>query len=415
MKGEWVRALDGKPAFLGVDGRLLRNDAQGRIFAVNPALLPRSKRGHSKLWMFLVPFGAMAVGCIGISLIPGIFSMSLINIGNPAEAVSGMSNINSFGGYVLNGPPFSEIGGSCKVPKILQSSPAGLAATWIGAQNGNSDFIQLGVVEERISILASFNLYYVFWSDRDLGYHPQRIGIVSAGDQMAFKMTESAAGWNLSYTDETTGSSHSLNTSYGSGVGFNYAEWTQEDPSKNAQVASNLSYAATSPISFTSLTINGSPPPITPLDAQTLADHWTDTYLVPTPFANDGFEINSADAYQKQYLQDVASYNVSLASVIASVDNNGNVTSLNGGAIPAFVTATQNFNQGLSSHSWPQNASRDINNLVAHNSQLISDMQSWESAGYSPTSQAVGNVMGDINVDGHFSVPVRADLALPPR
>lgn len=129
------------------------NDAQGRANPTHDEEALRfqheSKR-HWLPWMLVLVLTAIAVLAATLGLesdnADGAKPLSLL----------ASAPVTGFGGYTLQSDVDS-IEAQWQVPKVLDTSKSGWAATWIGAQapTGVDSFIQLGIIEESYSYAGS--------------------------------------------------------------------------------------------------------------------------------------------------------------------------------------------------------------------------------------------------------------------
>ncbi len=211
-----------------------------------------------------------------------------------------------FGGYFARSQ-VSEVGAQWRVPAIAKNSATGAASTWIGAQVGLKHFIQLGTTENK---LFGEPLYNVFWSDVTVGFHPQNLVDVAAGDLMTFKMVQVTNGWRLSYDDVTTHSSNSVVIHYAKNVTFENPQWFQEDPVA-PDFHDHEPYPSIGVTTFSDLTVNNRAPKLAADERQVLSTS-SDVFLIPTLVRNDSFTYSHPSGYARQYLVDVLDANATM-------------------------------------------------------------------------------------------------------
>lgn len=114
--------------------------------------------------------------------------------------------VTGFGGYQTFGL-VSEVSADWSVPKITGGPPLSDAATWIGVQDPEGAFFQIGITEEDWFGVPQCN---GFWSDPDVGFHAQIILSVSPGDQISARLTQGPDGWSGTVDDETSGKTASV-------------------------------------------------------------------------------------------------------------------------------------------------------------------------------------------------------------
>jgi hypothetical protein len=198
-----------------------------------------------------------------------------------------------FAGYLWSGR-VSSIDASWRVPRILSGSPAGGAATWIGAQrtDGPGPFIQIGTNENRATVaLETSNYYYAFWSDPKVHFAPQSLGRVDPGDYVSASMVLAAGAWHLHLTDHTRHFSYAYSTSQEASSQFGVAEWLEEDPT-SSDTNKVIPYPRLTTVSFQQLVVNGAPPQAGDLYPQWLS--LPGMNLAPSAVLGDQFDVSPA-------------------------------------------------------------------------------------------------------------------------
>lgn len=325
------------------------------------------------------------------------------------------ASVAGFAGYGLYGP-VDQIAADMRAP-LIRSIPLGAsfgtASTWVGAQNEEGEFAQVGITETENREAGRFDQTYDgFWSDTARNFHPIRIASVNSGNEVSVEMQLTDTGWVLRFEDVSTGSSRTIFTGYGAGEQYNFAEWFQEDPVLTADPLRNLPYPEMSTVMFSRLVLDGRPPVLGGDDAQAM-DVADGPLLVPTSFRSDGFAVTPATGYARQYLSDVSGYNLALQSFGIAVSDQ---RSGSGGAHVVaesllLVRALDNFENELAGQTWPASVEGGIQALLSKNYLLSIDLRDIESDG--PTSIIEARVFVDEAVSERLSVRVRAELGLP--
>jgi hypothetical protein len=334
----------------------------------------------------------------------------------PAPGPLLQASVAGFAGYGLYGP-VDQVAAHMQVPQI-ESIPAGAsygtASTWVGAQNAEGAFAQVGITETEDRETGRFvQTYDGFWSDTARHFHPIRIASVIAGDEISVEMQLANSGWVLRFDDVSTGASRTITTGYGAGQRYNFAEWFQEDPVLSADPLRNLPYPSMSPVTFSSLEFDGQPAVLDRDDAQAM-DVSDGPLLVPTGFRSDSFMVVPATGYARQYLYDVSSYNLALQSYAIAL-NDQPPDSSGGSRVVAqsllLVRALDNFENELAVQTWPTDIQGNIQALLSKNYLLSIDLRDIESEG--PTSRVEARVFVDEAISQRASELVRSELGLP--
>jgi hypothetical protein len=334
----------------------------------------------------------------------------------PAPGPLLQASVAGFAGYGLYGP-VDQIADDMQVPQI-ESIPAGAsygtASTWIGAQNAEGAFAQVGITEtEDRQTGRSVQTYDGFWSDTARHFHPIRIASVTTGDEVSVEMQLAGSGWVLRFEDVSTGASRTITTGYGAGQRYNFAEWFQEDPVLSADPLRNLPYPSMSPVTFSSLEFDGGPPVLDRDDAQAM-DVSDGPLLVPTVFRSDGFTVVPATGYARQYLYDVSGYNLALQGYAIAVNDQRPDSSDDSRVVAeslVLVRALDNFENEIAAQTWPSDIQGNIQALLSKNYLLSIDLREIESDG--PTNKVEARVFVDEEIGQRTSELVRAELGLP--
>jgi len=323
-----------------------------------------------------------------------------------------------FGGYRWFGST-SEISAAWRVPRIAYSSNVGHASTWIGVQpmGGGAPFIQLGTLEDDPALIGTDppSTYHVFWSDVAVGFHPQILGIVHAGDAVSARMSAVSNGWRLTFIDGTSHLTLRKKVTYGNGVVPTQAEWFQEDPSDTDEnPPSELPYPDMSDVGFSSVKVNGGVPSLGLNNGQVLLSS-TGHILVPGTFRGDEFALSAPTGLPKQYLviadrEDQSSTNfdqsISDWSRLSSQDRRSSVET-------EVVALTQNVDH-IHQLPIPQEDRATFAAFENHLELVRQDLRAWGQSGLSLSSERYHKYLGDAQTTSEYSDPVREDLGLPP-
>ncbi len=229
------------------------------------------------------------VGVYLVAAVTACAAFALSGCGD-AEKLQDGGSIGAFASYQWSGNAVSSVHATWRVPEILQRSPCGLAATWIGASGEGKAFIQLGTQEGCLRP-ASGSLpleaeYVAFWSDTSKQYHPHSLFRVGAGDLIEATLDISHRRWRLTLEDGTTGNKASFTTADETHRLPYIAEWVQEDPQLSDSYAA---YPSLSQVKLSDVLVNGKPPGEEHLTPGTLSAG-NESYS-PTPLREDSFEV----------------------------------------------------------------------------------------------------------------------------
>jgi hypothetical protein len=168
-----------------------------------------------------------------------------------------------FAGYSVNANVGS-ISADWNVPRILPGSKIGSASTWIGVQENNGPFIQVGITEDRefgVGKVNAFsfrvNIYRAFWSDSVLHFHPRGLFPVRAGDRIVAILRHADKRWFVAIADVNSDRQAVFSTRQEGASRFNQGEWLQEDPTIGRNHL--LHYPHMGSVRFTSAKVNGRP------------------------------------------------------------------------------------------------------------------------------------------------------------
>lgn len=177
-----------------------------------------------------------------------VAALLLAGCGSSAQLRSGFP-FGPFAGYRWVGP-VSSTQASWRVPAIAPGSPAGSAATWIGAEAAGASpapFIQVGTNE-----LGSgrAEAYYAFWSDVSHHFHPALLFDVRPGDRVTASLRHAGGVWHVAIRDERSGRSAQFTTRQEAAATFSLAQWYQEDTTDGA-TGRPFPYPQMAPTAFT--------------------------------------------------------------------------------------------------------------------------------------------------------------------
>jgi hypothetical protein len=313
----------------------------------------------------------------------------------------------NFAGYFLD-QPFTSLSASWSIPTVLDASYNSGASTWIGAEDNQGHFIQVGVLE---NTLLGETYDQAFWTDSSLNYHPEEIFNAAAGDRIVASMTQTAAGWKYAIRDLTIGEKAVGQTDYAPSSTFTEAQWLQEDPIYPDRTPPEFPYPKTTNVVFSHLSINGGAPELVYSDAGVMSTP-NSIVLLPTKVRNDGFVVQPAGPLQSRYVQDVRSFEVAVEQLNFLVSENAR-TSLQTSAGTSLLNAIGGFDAALAPSNWPPRLRGAVQRLRDHNELDAAALLAWLRA--SPNAKAavfarlVANLMGD----QHSSRALAVALGLP--
>ncbi len=369
--------------------------------------------GRNLSWLSVLGVAVLAVAAAAASVAADSEARSASSAGPPVQ-----TSLAGFAGYDEILSPLTEIATSFTVPSILAAPPKGsfaTASTWIGAQSPAGSFVQVGVTEFVSWGPTGSNPdqeFNAFWSSTSLDFHPNSVGKVSPGDEITVRMSLGASGWLLNFSDSTSGYSHTIDTHYGAGQSFNAAEWIQEDPISSANLFKNLPYPSLSEVRFSGLQIDDTSPELGLEDGRAM-DVSGGPWLVPTSFESDGFGVVPAIGYGKQYLDDVAAYDLALQqfgiAVFAGKLGTDNSTVTN--ATAALIRSLADFEHSLATQIWPNRAKADLSALLSQSYQMSRDLATLERK---PTAGLETRIYTEQVLAEESAEGLRTDLGLPP-
>jgi hypothetical protein len=320
--------------------------------------------------------------------------------------------LTGFGGYNLQ-TTVRQIGARWLVPTISATSTAGVAATWVGAQNlVDSHFIQLGILE--ICSKTGAISYQAFWSDTAENFVPQTLGTVRSNDEVTASMARNKQGWELDFRDKTSGFSVIKQVVYAAGATFSQAEWLQEDPSPSDIAARDVPYPEMSNVKFERLRVNGAAPSLKLSDGATLITS-NGVLRVPTRVRDDSFTFVQPVGPAAQYLSDAKVLDAEVSSFdadrarwksISKRSKRDDVHELEG--LYLFF-ATEMTAQG-----WPESTRKDVLELTKELRQYVSDFSGWAASGFKDTGKEFEAIKKVALRENRTVDELRAGLGLPP-
>lgn len=372
-------------------------------------------KGRFVSWMSLGLLVAMTAG-------GALFSV-YVKPGSPSNGGSGTGSFvhspAGFAGYNYVGV-ITDVSVNFIVPSIT-SIPAhasyGAGSTWIGAQNPNGSFVQVGITEYEAHPQFTDELgrpyYSAFWSDTAKSFHPLEFATVQPGDVISVSMRLEQKGWLLSFKDDSSSLKRSIESGYGQGQDYNFAEWIQEDPVSAKNPLDNLPYTSTTPVDFSRVEVDGKSPQLGSEDRQAM-DPKGGPFLEPTRFVGDRFSVIPVVGSARQYLSDVSAYDYALTVYSAAVaEQRGKAgETLVVSEANALMKATENLERELTSQTWPSGVHHAIEGLASSDEQLGQDVGLVESQRGSVQSEL--QVYRDEGVGQQYSDVIRALLDLPP-
>jgi hypothetical protein len=318
-----------------------------------------------------------------------------------------------FGGYVWLGD-VSEVGANWSVPIVDATSKQSDASTWIGVQPeaGGAPFIQVGTLEE--AERPGHDHYNAFWSDSQVGFHPQLLGPVFPGDVVSAQMVQVDSGWQLTLRDLGAHRTYDITVPYGADQKLTQAEWTQEDPSPSLVTPVDLPYPKMSNVSFDDVQVNNTTPSLNLRYGQILMASGG-TILVPGPFQNDEFSLLSPTGVEKQYLEDVELLTPSSARLDVAMNFWGQDSKskrLDFAQAAAHGVSAQL--DALSSLKVPPSTRQNLSSLENQLRAILADYSQWIRSGLNLYGTAYDNLQTDRQNLAWYGDRVRADLNLPP-
>jgi hypothetical protein len=203
------------------------------------------------------------------------------------------TSVGSIASYFWQGD-VSSVHASWRVPEIMEGSPCGVAATWIGALAEGDGFIQIGTNEECVAPsrdgLPLEASYYTFWSDTSNQFHPRALYQVRAGDLLEATLYFRRRRWRLIIVDDTTGAHASFTTGEETKRQPDRADWAQED----VELPKSYSpYPHLSEVRLSRVLVNGKSPNGQQLGVNVMSVG--SGFLAPTRLRDDSFSIRPTD------------------------------------------------------------------------------------------------------------------------
>ena len=327
--------------------------------------------------------------------------------------------VTGFGGYTLQSDVDS-IEAQWQVPKVLDTSKSGWAATWIGAQapTGVDSFIQLGIIEESYSYAGSaielqrppgVSRYLVFWSDTKHLFQPVILGTVPAGSVVTASMKSSSGGWLLAIQDGSKWLAHDLVVPSSAGAKFNRAEWIQEDPPVTRIASSDSPYPKLSIITFQNMMLNGRVPDLPYSDAQALSTG-NGTFEKPTHMRGGSFALEPVTGSSAQYLADATTFDADATAYEIDWKNWRNespMTRISG--VKKLIEALRTSIASFQSQSWPTGTVSSVDALIGASRRQEEYLTHWIAAG--DTSVPPSFPRRDVTTP--YADRIRASLGLP--
>ena len=252
-------------------------------------------------------------------MVCGVVGCAIAGLAVPvaAQAAPRYFQLGKFAGYVWVSDGVTSVSASWTVPRIAGSRQGG-EATWIGAEGPPPGlpvtvtpavrrgrlavssppvvpFIQVGTWVTSVRTLrggAVIKRYGTFWSDTDLGYEAQGLGIVRPGDQVSARLTLAMHRWTVSISDRTTNVTSRFTTTAEGRARFNEAAWLEEDtlPRRDGNPSP---LPALSPTRMTQLAVNRKRPRYQDLQSLWMSENGR--YLAPGALSGDAFSIGKAN------------------------------------------------------------------------------------------------------------------------
>jgi hypothetical protein len=359
-------------------------------------------------WVLVVALTLLAAG----AAVGSAFNAPAQASGNPV--IRGFQSNAGFAGYQAI-EPVTTISADFKIPTVLPGSAEGVASTWIGASSNLSAFIQVGAVEAAHSSSGhgggAIDRYEAFWSDTRLDFAPHPLGILESGDEVSVQMSQTGEGWLLRLRDKTSGFVTSFQSHYGAGLRFDISSWMQEDPISRLKPFENLQYPQLAATNFSKLEVNGTVPTLRLNNAVAMFVSGG-PILVPAPVKDDGFSVVPPTGYAKQYLIDVAPYNLSLVIYLYSLDmpQVSNLDRL--AAARGLLHALKVLDDQVSSQMWPTAVDDDLAAFLRLNGEYADVLRASIDAGH-PIPRDLGKTFKG-GSPSELSAIIRAKLGIPP-
>lgn len=327
-------------------------------------------------------------------------------------ASSGFHPPTGFGGYRIYAET-REVSAHWTVPAIGGGiSYSGAAATWIGAQELNKDFIQIGILENK-----SFGeppYYQAFWSDTAKKFAPQVMGTVGAGQKILASMKHTSHGWTLKLVDKTWADTYVRKVSYGGNDSFTEAEWIQEDPAPSISTPVDVPYPKMTAPVFSNLELNDQPPHFSLANAQVLIPS-NRSAEVPTKLRGDSFTLLKPSGIALTYLKEarqsdrVASHFDYALTIWSSLTRARRTT-----IVTDMITSLTSDIHDLKVGDWPRRSREPARRMRANFHGEISDLREWRNSDLSTTVGAYQRFVERARDGVTFADETRASIGLPP-
>jgi hypothetical protein len=320
-------------------------------------------------------WGFISVGAVGLAFV--VVAVMTFSISSPQRLAVPASALGTFAGYNWSGPVHTVVA-AWRVPKITLVNTSD-SSTWIGVQNPNGGFVQIGITEDSNPQWDTLNggsaVDQGFWSDDTVKFHPQPLDgtgaldqRVRAGDLISASITEVRDGWRLRLDDARSGLSFDQ-TILMTTSDFNVGEWCQEDPT-NGITNEPLPYPRLSSVVFTHLGVNGHAPGLGLKDAVWMSLPHSDFGV--TGLRDDSFEVVPVhfDQTQAQFLTASAPYE-DAARRFDNIENTWrthpptSTTALK--TLAPFAAAERQYDQTLNSQRWADLSPTEITALMKSN------------------------------------------------
>jgi hypothetical protein len=369
--------------------------------------------------------------CVALALartvivLPATASGSDISVRTPSQPTQPLTpkdrltSFGAFAGYVWAGK-VSSVSAAWVVPRLLHSSPAGFAATWIGSEDRASTeqapFIQVGVIERRV--LSSpgeppFDFYYAFWSDTTRHFSPVLIFNVQAGDAVSAALDHRPGGWRVTFTDQTSGTRRSFATTEDATATAG-AGWDQEDVTSQL-TARPFPYPRLSAVRFDRVEVNDQTPTGAGLLSQWMSLPGRD--LAPTAIKGGSFTFvpghvtaagmryltlaDAADPAELTFARQLYLWSPQTARPLIVAESG------------AFAAALTRYIRGLTSGHWPVAARAPLESVVAGLRSLVVKTREARSVAPSAIPAYVLSWLRLAGVGGSGGNALRAALGLP--
>ena len=325
----------------------------------------------------------------------------------PAKSNTSTYSLGAWAGYAWLGHVRS-VQATWMVPTIRAGSPAGVAASWIGAQaptrppvvplpgriparaaakwrdiSERIPFIQVGVIESRgwSSNERVSNAYFAFWTDSVHGFQPISLFSVRAGDEISARLSLENKRWRVAILDTTSGAHEELDTKDEGLASFDQAEWNQENPESPPFGTDDYLYPQLSQIHMGGLAVNGAPP--RPRDVYSTWMSEDGSYLAPSNLSGDGFTVHQASLSptSRRYLTIAGQIDAATRAYIGDLGHAGPAT-----ARERLIGAFTKMAFELRKSSWPGDVQELTDRLIGQTRTLanLARNQADDSSALSP-------------------------------